>query len=369
MTRGEPERNADMTTAREDQRRPRGGPWPFGRRAQDQVGLTERQAAVLELVARGDPNKRIAASLGISEQGAKQDVSAVLKRFGLPSRAALVRAAITMKLLGTSGARDIPVEYLFDRAPLMIAMTSGPEHVFTVVNQKYVDFFGPRQYVGRPFRMVFPDLGGPVIADQLDAALRSGRPFRTDEQRVGWRSPDGVQREAYLALLIDATRDGEGTVGGLVFYGWDVTERVELRRRVNALAAERAAVIEQLPAGIIYVDHEGRPEATNAAARRLLGFVPDAGRALPPQGREHDARWAATGLPMDPANAPTMRALAGRPSENEVLLPRTGGGDLRVHISARPVRDAAGQVRGAVLVLSEVAPPRAAKPWPGGASS
>lgn len=212
-----------------DRRRLPEEPWPFGQRAQDEVVLTERQVAVLEFVVRGYPNKQIAAALGISVQGAKQDVSALLSRFGLPNRAALVHAAMKMKLLGTSSAPDIPVEYLFDRAPVMIAMTSGPEHVFTVVNRKYIDLFGPRRYVGRPFRTVFRDLSGPVIVERLDAVFRDGQPFGTDELLLAWQGPDGRRHERYVALLIEPTRHSDGSVAGLVLYGWELVEEVRLR--------------------------------------------------------------------------------------------------------------------------------------------
>lgn len=121
--------------------------------------------------------------------------------------------------------------------------------------------------MGLPFRTVFPDLDGPEVADRLDAAFRGEPPFRTNEQRVQWRSPDGIQREMYLRLLIEATQDSDGAIRGLVFYGWDVPERIELRRRAQALPVARVALIEQVPVGIIFVDADGRPEVTNALAR------------------------------------------------------------------------------------------------------
>jgi DNA-binding NarL/FixJ family response regulator len=48
--------------------------------------LTAREQEVLALVARGLPNKTIAAELGISEHTAKFHVAAILAKLGATSR-------------------------------------------------------------------------------------------------------------------------------------------------------------------------------------------------------------------------------------------------------------------------------------------
>jgi DNA-binding NarL/FixJ family response regulator len=51
-----------------------------------QIGLTERQAQVLTLLARGLSNREIAAHLGLSEGTVKIHVTAILKALGVASR-------------------------------------------------------------------------------------------------------------------------------------------------------------------------------------------------------------------------------------------------------------------------------------------
>lgn len=55
--------------------------------------LTERQRQVLRMVRAGRSNKEIAAAIGTSEQGAKAQVSKLLRKFGAENRASLVAAA------------------------------------------------------------------------------------------------------------------------------------------------------------------------------------------------------------------------------------------------------------------------------------
>jgi DNA-binding CsgD family transcriptional regulator len=55
--------------------------------------LTERQRAVLALIAEGYSNQQIAERLGISENGVRGHVARLLAKFGVSNRAGLVKAA------------------------------------------------------------------------------------------------------------------------------------------------------------------------------------------------------------------------------------------------------------------------------------
>ena len=65
-------------------------PGPRAAAAATHMGLTPRQTRVLELVARGQSNRAVAASLGCSVGAVEQHVTALLGRFGVESRAELV---------------------------------------------------------------------------------------------------------------------------------------------------------------------------------------------------------------------------------------------------------------------------------------
>ncbi|HET8723115.1 MAG TPA: helix-turn-helix transcriptional regulator [Anaeromyxobacteraceae bacterium] len=71
-------------------RAPPGDPGPRACAAATRMGLTPRQTRVLELVARGLSNRAIATSLRCSVGAVEQHVTALLDRFGVDSRAALV---------------------------------------------------------------------------------------------------------------------------------------------------------------------------------------------------------------------------------------------------------------------------------------
>ena len=343
---------AHRRPAEAERRRAPEAPRPFGRRTADRIALTDRQQEVLGLVAEGLENKEIAARLRITEQGVKQQVSVLLKKFGAPSRAILARSALAMKLLGPHGRElDIPVQYLFDRAPVLIAMTRGPQHEFALANRAFVETFGDRGYVGKTMRDVFPEIR-PEFMALIDAIVAKGEPWVQHEQHLRFALPDGTPKDVHLSLVGEPMRTDSGEIEGVIFYAWDVSAQIALREQLQRLTLEQRTLLEQLPVGVIYTDERARPVLVNSIARRMLGGTFDPERPLYETLIGWNVRYASTGLPLDISNAPSARAIAGWPFDDEVLISGPAG-TRRVHVSARPLHDDRGAVTGAALVLTE----------------
>ncbi|HUQ16716.1 MAG TPA: PAS domain-containing protein, partial [Candidatus Saccharimonadales bacterium] len=311
---------------------------------------------VLDLVSIGHENKEIASLLGVGEQAVKQQVSLLLKKFGVASRAALTRTAVTMRLLGMVPATDTHYEYLFDRAPLLIAMTSGPEHRLILVNRAFKECFGDRPYLGEKFGTAFP-AATDLLRRRLDRIYESKEPYRNNELPLAFDLPDGTPRELHVSVIAEATSNAAGVHDGIALYGWDVTEPVRARHHLERLTREQIALLEQLPVGIIYVNTEGRPIVTNAVAMRILGTTFDPTRPLAEQYGGRNLRFAASGQPLHPRDGPTARALAGWPFDDQLLVRRSDGDDVRIQVSSRPLHDDHGAIVGAVIAITDPAAP------------
>jgi len=360
-------RDLDSDTDQErplrDRRQAPEQPRPFGRRPADVVPLTDRQRQVLDLVSIGHENKEIAGLLGTGEQAVKQQVSLLLKKFDVPSRAALARTAMTMRLLGSIPSDDTHYEYLFDRAPLLIAMTRGPEHRIILVNRAFRECFGDRPYIGEPFGEAFP-AANDVLRHRLERIYEGGPPYGNNELHLSFSLPDGTPREMYVSVIAEATRDARGAQDGIAFFGWDITGQVHAREHLERLAREQLSLLEQLPVGIVYLNLEGRPILQNAVVRRILGTRFDDTRPLSEQYGGREPRLAATGEPLHPRNGPSTLALAGWPFDDELLIRRDDKVDVRVRVSARPLHDDHGVIVGAVLAFTESEPGRSDRSAP-----
>ncbi|MEX5747216.1 ATP-binding protein [Massilia sp. X63] len=119
---------------------------------------------------------------------------------------------------------------LFEQAPGILAVLRGPDHVFEITNESYLQLIGRRELIGKPAREALPEVAGQGFFELLDQVYHSGQPF------VGHAVPVRVQRDASGALeerfvdfVYQPIRGPKGEVEGIFVEGSDVT----LRKRVE----------------------------------------------------------------------------------------------------------------------------------------
>jgi len=322
--------------------------------------LTDRQASILEFVASGLENKEIAHRLGISEQAVKEHVSNLLRLLSAPNRAALADAAATRRFVGTSDLDPGWLSVLFLDAPALIALLEGPEHRFVAVNDAYRRAAGPRELEGRAIREVFPELNEAGIVRYLDEAFETGEPRSAVDVAARWyRQPEAdAATPGRVTCLVHPMRTADGSVGGVVLFAIDVTAEHDAHEAVRQRSAEWRAILAQLPSGVIVVDSAGIVREINDAGQRILQvtFDPD-GKTAPWQILE--LRDLKTRAPLDRGDRPLMRALAGResPERDYLGVNALTGEEMVLRISAAPLFELDGTVRGATAVFTLISRP------------
>lgn len=186
--------------------------------------LTTRQAQVLQMVALGHENKRIAARLGIGEPAVKAVVSRLLLKLNLPNRAGLAAAATVREVLGEPHANGGWLPYLFTEAPVMIAFLRGPKLVFELVNPAYTRAVGERELIGLTVREAFPEFAGTGMFEQLEMAYESGHAFVANAYPALRRTSTGaVESAGFTSFVWQPVRGRSGRVEGLITFGIDAT--------------------------------------------------------------------------------------------------------------------------------------------------
>jgi PAS domain-containing protein len=305
---------------------------------------------VLGLVGAGLGNKAIAAELGISEQAAKEHVSALLRRFGATSRAALAEVGTQLQILGSHDGDVSWLPYLFIEAPMGIAVLRGPEHRIVAVNatnRRVLD----REVVGLPFQEAFPT---SAVLPLLDRVYATGDPEREYEFAGTWVR-DGRSQTGYGDYVVQPIRDPEGAVTGLMVFGSDVTERVVARHEAERLNAEQLAIFDLVQEGVIVADTTGRLIKINDAARRIAGMPLDFAEQVEARVTQFQLRHD-SGEPLADAEIPLVRALAGEtvPWAEFIAVRPVDGTDVRLRVSAEPMRGADGSIIGGVVVFRRV---------------
>lgn len=114
---------------------------------------------------------------------------------------------------------------LFNQAPGFIAVLSGPNHVFEMVNEAYYQVVGHRDILGKPVMEALPEVAGQGFEELLDNVFATGKAF------VGRGIKALLQREAgapsseiYMDLVYEPMFASDGTASGIFVQGHDVTD-------------------------------------------------------------------------------------------------------------------------------------------------
>jgi PAS domain S-box-containing protein len=113
-------------------------------------------------------------------------------------------------------------------------------------------------------------------------------------------------------------------------------------------------VLDTISDGVLVVDGDGRVLLTNPALERIIGPIPIGSATC--EHKEHIAVFrSGSDTPCPPDELALARALRGERVEDvEQRVSRPGRADRCVSASGAPLRDAAGSVRGAVVVLRDI---------------
>ena len=129
--------------------------------------------------------------------------------------------------------------YVFQRAPAFLAVVRGPDHVFDLVNDAYLQLVGHRDLVGRPVYEALPEVRSQGFIELLDRVLAEGAAHVGREvPLVVARTPGAPPEERFVDFVYLPLVEAEGAPSGVIAHGTDVTAQVLARREVERLLAE-----------------------------------------------------------------------------------------------------------------------------------
>jgi PAS domain S-box-containing protein len=129
-------------------------------------------------------------------------------------------------------------------------------------------------------------------------------------------------------------------------------ERTRTEEALRESEARLSTFLEQLPVGVAAIDLEGRTTISNAAMRVFTSVIPT-------KDPKNATRWKAfdfRGQPISPQDWPAARALRGHIVSPGVEMTYTtdAGTQIWTRVSAAPLRNHAGKMIGAMVVVQDV---------------
>src|SRR5215472_14584630 len=271
---------------------------------------------------------------------------------------------------------------LLMQAPAAMSILRGPGHRYEFANPLVQPNRNRADILGKTVGEVLPEVVEQGVVAILDEVYTTGTPFIGTEFPVRFdRRRDGVLEEAYYNFVYQPLRTVHGEIEGILTHSVEVTEQVQVRRRVEELnrqleaekqaslqaqqeaeahAAELEAILEAITDGVAVCDARGEVRFTNAAYQSLMGLEEDADPSL--LLLDNRFAWLAAhdleGRPLTKEQLAMPRVLRGErlsgTHAKDYMCRTRKGEDLIVNISGAPIRDAAGQIVGGVVVLRDV---------------
>ncbi len=168
------------------------------------------------------------------------------------------------------------LQQLFEQAPGFMAVSSGPEHVFEMVNAAYRQLVGDRELIGRTAREAFPELDDQGFFGLLDHVFEKGEAVTGRARPIRLRrTPSGESEERLVDFVYQPITDAEGRVTGLFVQGHDVTDlhTVELALRESEQRFRLIADSAPVPMWVTKLDR--KRGFVNIAYAEFLGVPYD----------------------------------------------------------------------------------------------
>lgn len=149
---------------------------------------------------------------------------------------------------------------LLMQAPAAVCVLRGPSHVLELANPVFHGLAGGGPLLGRPIAEGLPKPLRESLLGPLDEVFRRGEPCVRNEVALG--------QDSFYTLVYQPMLDARGAVEGVVFFGFDITEQVQSRRKLEQHAHDLGEADRAKDEFIAIISHELRTPMTS-----ILGWT------------------------------------------------------------------------------------------------
>jgi len=238
---------------------------------------------------------------------------------------------------------------MFEQAPGIMAMLGGPNHIFELANDAYLQLVGHRDLIGRPVREALPEIEGQGFFELLDSVYRTGKPF------VGRGVPVRVQRqlggpleERFVDFIYQPIKDADAQVTGIFVEGYDVTEAKQSVEALRASEEFNRRILDSSTDCIKVLDTGARLQFMSQGGMQVME-VDDFGAI-----RDCDWRSFWFGPEHEKARQAIETALAGGTARFQGPTPTAKGTLKWWDVAVTPIMGADGQVERLLSVSRDI---------------
>jgi PAS domain S-box-containing protein len=159
------------------------------------------------------------------------------------------------------------LQQILMQAAAPICILDGADFIYELVNPAYQQLLPGRALLGNSLlKDALSEVASLPFADALRHVYRTGETIETREELIPVaRHEGGPLEERYFNYTLQARRNEQGQIDGIIIFAFEVTEQVETRKAVERSAERLQLITDALPALIGYLDKEEKYRFANKA--------------------------------------------------------------------------------------------------------
>ena len=230
---------------------------------------------------------------------------------------------------------QIKLDAMMSQSPIGVALTRGPTFIFEKVNANFRDLVGPREYIGRPWEEVYPELSGTELPELLRQVYETGITIRRDNIPFYVRAGSSLLQREFFSFTYHRIMSGAGEVYGVCLYARRTTQSMLDRDRLIASERQLASAVRVAKVGFYDWDMVKDELFMSTQMREDWGFYGN-----------HFGEAVARIHPDDRARV--LEAVQASLSEDtpyfaQYRVNREDGREIWIEAQGHPVRDETGQ--------------------------
>ncbi|MCD8739146.1 ATP-binding protein [Mucilaginibacter roseus] len=195
----------------------------------------------------------------------------LVKPFSAAELLTKIRAQIKISKTRTHAEQQL--RELLTEAPVAMAIYRTKWHVIEFANNRMLQYWGlnAKQAFGKPMIEVLPDLKGQGFGEIMDQVFNTGERFVSGEIPVEL-TKNGVKEKSYINLTIEALRNEDQHVTGMIAVAADVTEQVTAREELEKVTDTLKMALDAANLGTWRTDWGSDKLFVSDIARRIHGI-------------------------------------------------------------------------------------------------
>jgi signal transduction histidine kinase len=170
------------------------------------------------------------------------------------------------------------------QAPAAICILRGPDHVYELANQSYLQLIGNREILGKPLREALPEAAATVVP-LLDRVYQTGEPFLGNEFPIAIER-QGVIEEGFFNFVYKPIAGEGGEPDRIAVVAFEVTPQVAARRDAERLSQALAISNRDLDQFAYVASHDLKAPLRGIAS--LADWIEEGlGDKMDAEGRSH----------------------------------------------------------------------------------